>query len=272
MPRRRFALLRAEGTLAPMARLGLGLAAAVALALAGLAAWLFVLRDTAEPASVEGAVATFREGSAAGRDVGAAAVPAGVYVYLTRGFERTDALTGVTHRYPRRSTITVEAAPCGVQMRWDVLRGRSTTWELCVAGERWELRAQDERHTFFGRTERTTYACAVPAFRLPGDEAGRTLPLRCSAGGATEHGALAVIGPETIPVGGSPVAALHLRRRGVLEGRTRGTVRHDLWLDRASGVPLRLVMRVRTRNDSPIGPVSYEEWAALRLTSLEPRR
>ena len=58
--------------------------------------------------------------------------PEGVYVYRTHGFEKTDALTGVTHRYPARSTITVTGDPCGFRLRWDVLEGRSTTWTVCV--------------------------------------------------------------------------------------------------------------------------------------------
>ena len=76
-----------------------------------------LFRDTAEPVTVEDAITSFRmepEGSAS-----ASPIPPGVYVYGTDGSESTDALTGVTHRYPNRSTITGKssvrgtAAPAG---------------------------------------------------------------------------------------------------------------------------------------------------------------
>ena len=72
----------------------------------------------------------------------ASPIPEGVYVYSTRGYEKTDALTGVTHRYPKRSTITVAARECGVSLTWRVLQGRSTEWLYCTAPQGWELRSQ----------------------------------------------------------------------------------------------------------------------------------
>src|SRR5206468_4801036 len=121
------------------------------LAIAGVVAWLALFRDTAEPVTVGDAVTSFRTETEP--PVGTSPIAPGVYVYATRGFETTDALTGVTHRYPLRSTITVTAAGCGMSLTWRVLKGRSTEWIFCVAGDGWELRTQDERHTFFGRTE-----------------------------------------------------------------------------------------------------------------------
>ena len=142
-----------------MARAGLFVGAVAAvLALAAVAAWFILLRDTAEPVTVAEAVTSFRTDTEP--TPGAPSpIPEGVYVYATLGYEKTDALTGVTHRYPKRSTITVTAADCGVSLLWRVLDGRSTEWIYCVTPRGWELASQDERHTFFGRTERTTYVC-----------------------------------------------------------------------------------------------------------------
>ena len=141
-----------------MRRAGLIAAGVVGVVvLAGLGAWLALFRDTADPVTVEDAVASFRmetDGSAS-----ASPIPPGVYVYGTDGSESTDALTGVTHRYPNRSTITVAAAECGASFTWRVLKGRSTEWRFCLTDDGWQLRAQDERHTLYGRTERTTYIC-----------------------------------------------------------------------------------------------------------------
>ena len=111
----------------------------VALLLAGFAAWYFVFRDVAEPTTVGEAVTNFR--SETDKTPGPSPVPTGVYVYATSGFEKTDALTGVTHHYPPRSTITVTKGACGVRMRWDVLKGRSTTWTFCIGSDGWVMTA-----------------------------------------------------------------------------------------------------------------------------------
>ncbi|HEU4972947.1 MAG TPA: hypothetical protein VFT35_13585, partial [Gaiellaceae bacterium] len=125
-----------------MRRAGLIAAGVVGVVvLAGLGAWLALFRDTAEPVSVEEAITSFRtetEPSAA-----TSPIPPGVYVYGTDGYETTDALTGVTHRYPKSSTITVAAADCGVTLTWRVLKGRSTVWTFCHTDTGWELRSQD---------------------------------------------------------------------------------------------------------------------------------
>lgn len=249
--------------------LALAAAGAGGLALAAYGAWYFGLRDVAQPSSVEEAVTTFREETGPGR---ASPVPAGVYVYDTDGFERTDALTGVKHRYPRRSTITVTADPCGVRLRWDVLEGRSTTWTFCVTATGWEVASQDERHTFFGRTERTTYTCVDTPIRPRGDRPGTAFEVACSTDGAEERGSGRVVGRETLRVGSRPVSTVHVTRSTSFTGEIRGRSAHDLWLARRTGVPVRVAMASQTTNDSPVGDVHYDESVTLRLRSLEPRR
>jgi hypothetical protein len=236
-----------------------GLIAAVTLgvvAAAGFATWFLAFRDTAEPVSVEEAVTSFRT-DAEPASPGPSPIPPGVYVYATRGYEKTDALTGVAHRYPRRSTITVASHPCGVSLTWRVLKGRSTEWVYCVTMEGWELRSQDERHTFFGRTERTTYVCTDTPIR-PGNGM-----LECSTDGTKETGTVARLRTEPVE---------HIRKRTRLTGAIRGTAQHDLWFDPSTAVPVKLVLVSRTTSNSPIGDVRYEEQVTLRLLSLEPRR
>ena len=48
------------------------------------------------------------------------------------------------------------ADSCGVRLRWDVLDGRSTTWQICVGPGGWTQKLRDERHTFFGIGDQTT--------------------------------------------------------------------------------------------------------------------
>lgn len=248
--------------------MGAGFAAAGAIA-AGFSVWYFVLRDVARPTTVGEAVTSFREGKR-GRD--ASLVPAGVYVYATDGFEKTDALTGITHRYPSRSTITVTGDPCGVRMRWDVLEGRSTTWTFCIDSGDWVMTTQDERHTFFHVTERTVYACSDGLFRPRGDLPGQRVAVTCTASGTNEQETQWVVGRESLPVGRRHVQSVHIRQAIALTGHSRGHSTYDLWLDRQSGVPVRIAMVSRTTNDSPVGNVHYEEIVDLRLLSLVPRR
>jgi hypothetical protein len=242
-----------------------------AVALGALGVWLLVLRDRAEPASVDEAVTTFREGAETGA-ANPSPVPEGVYVYATDGYEKTDALTGATHRYPARSTITVTGDACGLRLRWDVLKGRSTTWTICVADGPWTLASQDERHTFFGRTERTTYTCASTLFRPAGDSPGGRFAVSCTTGSAEERGTGRIVARGAVRVAGRPVEAVHLRRRTALTGQIRGHSTQDVWLARESGLPLRLDLTTDTTNDSVVGDVRYEERVSLRLRSLSPRR
>src|SRR5215831_6247621 len=210
--------------------LGIGAVALGTLLVAGFAAWYFVFRDVATPTTVGEAVTSFR--GETDQAPGRSAVPVGVYVYATKGFEHTDALTGATHRYPPRSTITVTKGPCGVRMRWDVLEGRSTTWTFCIDAGRWVMTTQDERHTFFGVTQGTSYECSEVAFRMPGDEPGRGMPVVCTTKGATEHETQRIVGRESMAVGDEDVSAVHVRQAISLSGDIRGASTYDVWLDR----------------------------------------
>lgn len=253
-----------------MARAGLFVGAVAAvLALAAVAAWFILLRDTAEPVTVAEAVTSFRTDTEP--TPGAPSpIPEGVYVYATDGYEKTDALTGVTHRYPRRSTIAVTATDCGASLLWRVLDGRSTEWIYCVTPRGWELASQDERHTFFGRTERTTYVCEDTPIKPAPTELNWAVS--CSTDAADETGKGAVVGRQRLVVAGKPVPTIHVRKTTSFSGEIRGGARHDIWFDSKTGVPVKIVMVSRTTNDSPVGDVHYEEDVTLLLTSLEPRR
>jgi hypothetical protein len=243
-----------------------GLAALAAVA--ALGAWWFLFRDVAEPATVGEAVSAYREQGAGGRST----IPPGVYVYATDGSEHTDALSGVTHRYPPSSTITVTGAPCGVRLRWDVLRGRSTTWTVCTDAADWIERSRYERHTFFGVTDETSYTCTGKPFRPAGDRPATTFTVDCSTGTAKEQGPGLVVGREAMRVGDTLVPAVHIRTTTSFSGDTTGSATYDFWLSRETGLPVRIDMVSRTTNGSLIGDVHYDERVSLRVTSLVPRR
>jgi hypothetical protein len=238
------------------------------VALAAIAAavvWALVLRDTAEPASVDDAVRRFREAAQSG-DTPA---PAGVYVYATSGEESISALGGTTHRYPRRSTITVTSHPCGMTLRWDVLTTRANTYTVCAEDDGQRLDGWSESHRFFGQDDRTEWRCTDTAW-LPAP--GEQPRYSCSSPDTRQEGSQTVVGDEKVTVAGAEVDAVHLRIEAVERGTARGPLAEERWLEPETGLPLRIVYRVRTANDSPIGDVTFEERYELRLLSLEPRR
>jgi hypothetical protein len=254
-----------------MRRAGLIVAAAVGgLSIAAAALWLVAFRDTADPVSVGEAVTSFRSDTEPAPHT-TSPIPEGVYVYATHGYERTDALNGVVHRYPRRSTIAVRATGCGITLTWRVLEGRSTRWTNCVTPAGWMLHSQDERHTFFGHTQRTTYVCEDTFIRPVSTSVGDRWSVSCTTGDTLEKGTASVVGTTTSDVGGSQAELQDIAKSTAFTGSIRGTSQYDFWFDR-TGVPVRIVMISHTTNGSPIGDVHYSEVVTLRLLSLEPRR
>jgi hypothetical protein len=243
--------------------------AAMVLAGAAVAAWRVVLRDTATPATVEDALARYR----AAAERGETPIPAGVYVYVTTGSESISALGGKTHRYPRRSTITVTRAPCGMELRWDVLKTRSTTWTVCVTGELAQsLDGWIERHVFFGQADRTVWECSGSPWLTDPSAIGTRTSHICSGGDTTQGGTVDVLGLVPLRVAGTTVETLHVRLRAEENGVARGPLVEERWVERETGLPIRIRYRVRTANKSVIGDVVFTERYELRLTSLEPRR
>jgi hypothetical protein len=253
-------------------RVGLVAAGVVGVvAIAGVGVWLALFRDTTEPVTVGEAVTSFRTDTERTPEE-ATPIPQGVYVYATSGYEKTDALTGVGHRYPRRSTITVAGTPCGMTLTWRVLKGRSTVWTFCVTREGWELRTQDERHTFFGRTETTTYTCENTPIR-PAPPTVRSWSVSCSTGDAQETGVARVVPDRILRIRDALYPVLHVRKATTFAGAIRGSARYDFWFHRRLAIPpLRIVMISRTTNDSPVGDVHYDEDVRLTLLSFRPRR
>jgi len=219
---------------------------------------------------VEEAITSFRTETEP--PAAASPIPPGVYVYATDGSETTDALTGIMHHYPKRSTIAVAAADCGVSLTWRVLKGRSTAWTFCLTHEGWELRSQDERHTFYGRTETTTYTCADAPIR-PADLTVRTWPVSCTTGDADETGVARIVPGRILRIRDAPYPVLHVSKATRFSGAIRGSSRYDFWFHTRLAIPpLRIVIISRTTNDSPVGDVHYREDVVLRLLSFEPRR
>ena len=233
-------------------------AAVVVVALAAVLAFFVFFADSARPVPTGSALARFRAADSHPRGID------GVYTYRTVGGESIDALGGAHHRYPARTTISVVEVSCGLQLRWDVLAGRRTTWTLCRESGRVSLQRLDHVHAFFGHGDHTVYVCSPPA-------AGGAFGCRSARG--TVAGTETVVGPAAVEVGGVSVPAVHARISGSVGGDSHGTETFDWWLARATGLPLRLVLASRTSRKEPlVGDTHYREDATLQLVSTTPQR
>jgi hypothetical protein len=158
-------------------------------------------------------------------------------------------------------------------LTWRVLKGRSTAWTFCVSDEGWELRSQDERHTFFGNTERTTYACESTPIWLRGKPVGATWPVSCGTDDATESGRARVVRRVSYRLRSGPsVTETQVRKTTHFSGAIRGTARYDFFFYDKPRSVAGVTMTSRTTNESPVGDVHYEEIVRLALLSLRPRR
>lgn len=225
-----------------------------------------ILHDSSQAASVKDALRSFRAGKHGTGGLN------GVYLYSTEGSESIDALGGATHTYPTTTSITVIEVPCGLQLSWAALEGRSTTWTFCSSRAGIELRLSNERHSFFGQSDHTIYTCSGRVV-VPKDVAGQNLyPFRCESHRNVETGEVEIVGRSVLEVGSSRVNAVHARTTLNIHGGDRGNETIDWWLDAANALPLRIDLQSRTSRSMFIGTVHYHEDFSLRLLSLTPKR
>jgi hypothetical protein len=260
---------------------------AVVLLAGGAIVVLVVLRDPAEPVSVDEAVTRFRdrEGEAGGGDAGdpsGSAPPApGVYVYATTGSEGVDALDGSEHAYPAQSTVTVTAADDGcLSFRWDALVQRWDDELLCPTDGGWSRSETTLFHSFFNQDETRSYTCDAPGFvPPPAADDDTELTWTCDSAGSGrsgeshEEGTGQVMGLDPVYMAGVERPALHVRYETEVSGETTGGGTVDRWyaLDRYPLV-LREVKSETTSSETAIGTVHYHEDYELELTTWDPQR
>lgn len=242
-----------------------------------LASWYFFVRDTpSAPVSVAQATKRFHHqpgGRALAATVNGAPVPkAGVYAYTTQGFESLDlGFMSARHAYPSRTVISVARGECGVQMRWEALAERSTTWETCPAANRRSLRSFEEVRAFFGRRNQRLYRCEDAAVAWATGRAGRRINFTCAAPETTSTASGRVMGTETLEVGGRAVKTVRVRLRIRLAGVNRGRGISDTWFAIPSGLIVRRSSRTANLTATSVGDGRYRERYELRLDSLSPR-
>lgn len=253
--------------------------ALVALALAGWLAFGSLASEDAEPTSVTAAVARFRALPPSARTLppalrGRAPLP-GVYRYATSGRETSHVLGTRRHEYPRRTTVSVAVTPRGcLRTRWDVLATRSDATLACPRADgSWRLVTQSERHRFARHLDERTYVCTPASTLLPARlSTGTRWSSRCVGSGTTCAETGTVRGPRTLLLQGRRHRTVLLRTRARLRGETVGVVTTLTWVDPRTRMVLLRTVAERSRTDTLVGDVRYEERATLALASPQPRR
>jgi hypothetical protein len=203
----------------------------------------------------------------------------GVYLYVTTGDERVDALGGSDHAYPQTTTLTVTSSGDGcLTTRWTALDQRWDETQVCPDDGGWLITARTTFHSFFHQDDERAFTCTADSFLLPADLApGTTFRASCNSPGTGQSGAssedysASIVGFETLDVGGQQVETVRVHYDVTVGGESTGGDSIERWYDRQQ--PMLLVREERTaQTTSPtaIGDVHYEEQYTLMLQDLQP--
>lgn len=125
----------------------------------------------------------------------------------------------------------------------------------------------------------TTFTCDPPALMLSGDATpGETWDHSCGGTNSEIPGTTRSVGPyrfvgvETVVIDGTAVTAHHYSQTRELSGAQTGQQTTELWVEVATGLPLRAERTVRVDSSSPVGDITYTEEGWWQLQSRAPAR
>ncbi len=207
--------------------------------------------------------------------------PAGVYEYGGSGHESLDKPPKSQNQGPLiPATVSPKGANCWT-FRADYSTGHWQSWDYCSTnGDLVERGGQTyEKWDFvmFQVTSTSTFTCPSSVTIKPGMKPGDTWTQTCTGttsavkGQVTTSGPYTYVGPVTLTIGGTPVAAYRFHRERTLSGAQTGTERDEVWFAQSNAMPLRNDRVNVVHSDSPIGTVTYTESGSFTLQSLTPR-
>ena len=260
-----------------------GLAALVAVAAAAVVV-SYLVRDRAEPKSIDRAVDDFRQGAAEPTpDAADERLPAeGVYELVGSG--------GQEISFPPLSEADGTTMPGSVEhldgncFRWrvDYNDAHWHQWDFCRDGD--DLLLGPQRNYLrwdFGSVAAENigdFSCDPPQRYPIGSPPGTVTTATCTgtntavSGASTTTDRTEVVGTEDLDIGGEDVAAVHLRQEDQLTGAQTGANTVEWWFEPRTGLPLRVARTYRLDTASPVGSITYTEEGQWQVTSLEPRR
>ncbi|MGO9344720.1 MAG: hypothetical protein ACLP6E_19710 [Acidimicrobiales bacterium] len=265
---------------------GVVLCALVLVCAIAVGVMMFLARDTASPYKVGQALQQFRQLQLRNdvvSDVASSKLPTtGVYTYTTSGSESASApgLPASTLGYPETTTMTVFSDACGEDWRWQPLTNRYEDLVVCRSpGNSIMLQSRFDTEEFYGATDSRNFVCTPGSILLPvGARPGDRVSGTCKNGGNSNSGGLSisykgeVVADDVLQVDGVGVHTTHLVLTEKMTGDTVGTGTESLWLDSATGLPVKEFRTENTRSQSAVGWVPSSETFSLELASTSPTR
>jgi len=246
---------------------------------------MFLARDTASPYKIGQALEQFRQLQRRDDSVAklSGGLPtSGVYTYSTSGSESASApgLPTSAQGYPDTTTMTVFYEGCGQDWRWQPLSNRYEDLVVCRSQDgAIALQSRFDTEEFYGATDRRNFVCTAGSVLLPaGARPGETVSGTCRNGGNSNSGGLSisytgqVVADDVLQAGGVDVPTIHLVLNEKMTGDTVGTGTESLWLDSATGLPVKEYRTENTRSESAVGWVPSSETFSLELVSTTPKR
>ena len=176
--------------------------------------------------------------------------------------------------------MTVFSDGCGEDWRWQPLSNRYEDLVVCrSAGGALTLQSRFDTEEFYGATDRRNFVCTAGSVLLPARaQPGESVSGSCTNGGNSNSGGLSisytgqVVGDDVLQVGGAEVPTTHIVLNEKMKGDTVGTGTESLWLDSATGLPVKETRTETTRSESAVGWVPSSETFSLELVSTIPKR
>ncbi len=227
--------------------------------------------------------AVHRLGGAGGGSPGLRRPAPGIYAYAGSGTERLTLPPLSQAEGPTiPGTVTLDGADCWV-LRIDYSTHHWQTWHYClqgadveeVGGRSWQLWSVGPVDV----TNLTSFRCGAGSMALPAEGVpGQTWHSSCTGtntsvpGMTTSAGPYRLVGTTALEVGGEAVAVAHFHRVRTDTGAQTGTEAADVWVDRRTGLPVRLDQRLRVTTATTFGTSTYTQTGTLHLVSIVPRR
>ena len=244
--------------------------------------WLVTRSHQPPPASISGALRTYRGSTTtvgpSGRVVGPAS---GVYAATGSGTAKLSIQASATHLGPTMPvTVTRDGLRCW-QFRIDYTSAHWQSWRYCLAGSQLQDLGGDVHQRFdLGVIH---YDSDVTSVCRPVDvvvhldaQRGDTWHQSCGSGqgsGASHQAGTATsLGMAAVRVGGRSVSTYHVRWTRTTTGAQTGTSADEYWFSTDTFLPVRHIWSLATRTAGPGGVgVTYDEQGEWDLTTLSAR-
>jgi hypothetical protein len=238
------------------------------------AVWFIAFRSPGSQIDLRQALRIYREDQRSAHSGGEAGLPpSGVYRYRTTGYEKLS-FAGINRSFPTMSDMIVTNSGCSTMM-WEPLQQHTEGVKVCpLEGGAFAVRSSSSYEQIAGIRNVSVVACPATTYFVPPDpRPGMRWHATCHATGQTLHLSGRIIGPSSVKVGATEVAALHTRLTFTISGAESGTNPSDYWISMSNGLILREEETVDvSQRTGPLGSIRYLEQMAISVASQAPAR